>query len=240
MYNLFVKKTAGICRKERKSEKMQFPHALKGVKKIFAAEIVMLIGQVLLVPLYIIVLLGVGGDELADVLEKRAPAYLWVLILLIIGAVGSYVISHIITIIGVLNASKDDNSFKISLLGIIVSIGTNIASFFLAENSMASAICSTTSQIANLAITFFIIQGIRSIAIKLEDDIMEIKGANIFKIYFILVLLAASTHFVSKAFNNDIAEMINVILIIISGILTVIQYILYLSYLKKARKMLET
>ncbi|MBQ9461958.1 MAG: hypothetical protein IJU51_08625 [Clostridia bacterium] len=219
---------------------MQFPHALKGVKKIFAAEIVMLIGQVLLVPLYIIVLLGVGGDELADVLEKRAPTYLWVLILLIIGAVGSYVISHIITIIGVLNASKDDNSFKISLLGIIVSIGTNIASFFLAENSMASAICSTTSQIANLAITFFIIQGIRSIAIKLEDDIMEIKGANIFKIYFILVLLAASTHFVSKAFNNDIAEMINVILIIISGILTVIQYILYLSYLKKARKMLET
>lgn len=218
---------------------MQFPNAYKGIKKIFTAEIIILVGQLLLVPMYLMLLLGVSSDELTSILEEKAPSYLWVLLILIAGALISMVVGHIITIIGVVNATKDDNAFKISLAGIVVALAASVASIFLSGNSMLSAICSTTSEIASIVVTFFIIQGIRHIAIKLEDDIIEMKGVTIFKIYFIIVLIAASTHFVSKAFNNEFGYLVNIILIIIGAILTVVQYILYISYLKKARKMLE-
>ena len=218
---------------------MQFPNAYKGIKKIFVGEILVLIAQVILVPIYIIALLGINGDELTEILETTAPQYLIVLILLAIGAGVFALISYILVIIGVVKATKDENAFKISLLGLFVGIAASIISAIFTGNSMVSAVCSTVSELASLASTFFIIQGIRSIAIKLEDDIMEMKGITIFKIFFFILLLSASTHFVSKAFNNSFGDVVNLILIIAGGILTVVQYILYISYLNKAKKMLE-
>ena len=52
------------------------------------------------------------------------------------------------------------------------------------------------------------------------------------------MLINASTHFVSKAFNDDIGSTVTIVLSIAGGILTIAQYVLYISYLVKAKKML--
>ena len=134
---------------------------------------------------------------------------------------------------------KDEPSFRIALLGIVTVIVSAAAATFLSNYDTASAVCTTVSQIASLGVTFFIMRGIRNLAIRLEDDEMEIRGDNFFKLFFILILVTAVMRFVSKVFTNEVGTVLSIIMTVLAGILTIIQYILYLSYLSKSRKMLE-
>ena len=65
---------------------MKFTHAQNGVKKIFTAEILNLIAQISLVPLLIISILGIDGEELSSALEEKAPKYLIIILVLILAA----------------------------------------------------------------------------------------------------------------------------------------------------------
>ena len=219
---------------------MQFPNAFKGIKRIFTSEILMLISQLIFVPIIIFPVIGVNGEELTKNLEQNSPGYLLAFLGLLLAGLIISLVSYIIQITGIVKAAKDEPAFKISLTGVIVGMTARIISYLpiVNYNNMISAICSTVTYIASLVVTFFIIQGIRNIAIKFENDEIEINGVTIFKLYFIIVLINASTHFVSKAFNDDIGSTVTIVLSIAGGILTIAQYVLYISYLVKAKKML--
>ena len=219
---------------------MQFPNAFKGIKRIFTSEILMLISQLIFVPIIIFPVIGVNGEELTKNLEQNSPGYLLAFLGLLLAGLLISLVGYIIQITGIVKAAKDEPAFKISLTGVIVGMTARIISYLpiVNYNNMISAICSTVTYIASLVVTFFIIQGIRNIAIKFENDEIEINGVTIFKLYFIIVLINASTHFVSKAFNDDIGSTVTIVLSIAGGILTIAQYVLYISYLVKAKKML--
>ena len=217
---------------------MTFSNAHKGVGRIFTGEILTLIGELPMFTAMISALFAVA--LMNDAPDKRDDFTGDLITLMIITAVGLVfsIIGLIFKIVGAIRSGRDQKSFMIALVGLFAEVAVTLSSMIVTENSTWSTVLSTVGDIAGLVSTFFIIRGIRNLAIELDDEIMEIKGENLFKLYFIIVLFKASTFFVERMFSDKVGMTISIVLAVLSVVLLVIQYVLYLRYLNKARKML--
>ena len=103
---------------------MKFPNAENGVKKLFTAEILQIIAAVALAAAAVM-----GLVTLANAANENAGATLGfgagTLVFSIGGAVVS-LIAFILTIVGLVKASKDDDGFKTALAFIILAVVATI------------------------------------------------------------------------------------------------------------------
>ena len=215
---------------------MKFTNAFEGVKKIFAAEILALIASVcgtIALALPVVALVAAANQS-----GGGTAASLGGLVVVGIATVVLSIIAFIFKLIGVNKASKDEPAFKIAfymiLAGIVVSVLTGIFS----SNSTVSSIMSAICEIVNLAVTVYIIQGIKNLAQRLGDDKMVKSGDTLFKYIIAIYILVIIAQIVIMILQNGAAVVVALVIIVISGILEIIQYILYIRYLAKAKKML--
>jgi len=215
---------------------MKFTNAFEGVKKIFAAEILALIASVcgtIALALPVVALVAAANQS-----GGGTAASLGGLVVVGIATVVLSIIAFIFKLIGVNKASKDEPAFKIAfymiLAGIVVSVLTGIFS----SNSTVSSIMSAIGEIVNLAVTVYIIQGIKNLAQRLGDDKMVKSGDTLFKYIIAIYILVIIAQIVIMILQNGAAVVVALVIIVISGILEIIQYILYIRYLAKAKKML--
>lgn len=215
---------------------MKFTNAFEGVKKIFAAEILALIASVcgtIALALPVVALVAAANQS-----GGGTAASLGGLVVVGIATVVLSIIAFIFKLIGVNKASKDEPAFKIAfymiLAGIVVSVLTGIFS----SNSTVSSIMSAIGEIVNLAVTVYIIQGIKNLAQRLGDDKMVKSGDTLFKYIIAIYILVIIAQIVIMILQNGAAVVVALVIIAISGILEIIQYILYIRYLAKAKKML--
>ncbi len=215
---------------------MKFTNAFEGVKKIFAAEILALIASVcgtIALALPVVALVAAANQS-----GGGTAASLGGLVVVGIATVVLSIIAFIFKLIGVNKASKDEPAFKIAfymiLAGIVVSVLTGIFS----SNSTVSSIMSALGEIVNLAVTVYIIQGIKNLAQRLGDDKMVKSGDTLFKYIIAIYILVIIAQIVIMILQNGAAVVVALVIIVISGILEIIQYILYIRYLAKAKKML--
>ena len=215
---------------------MKFTNAYQGVKKIFAAEILALIASVcgtIALALPVVALVAAANQS-----GGGTAASLGGLVVVGIATVVLSIIAFIFKLIGVNKASKDEPAFKIAfymiLAGIVVSVLTGIFS----SNSTVSSIMSALGEIVNLAVTVYIIQGIKNLAQRLGDDKMVKSGDTLFKYIIAIYILVIIAQIVIMILQNGAAVVVALVIIVISGILEIIQYILYIRYLAKAKKML--
>ena len=213
---------------------MRFPNALSGVKKIFAAELLAMIGTVLMV---VALVLGVIGGLKEDLVGLGGAT--------IIGIVAGVLllISYILYIVGVSKASKDEPAFKTALyvivFGIVYSIITTTFSSAI-EKSGIQQFANLIPDLINLVAMLFIVTGIRNLAEQLGDKAMITKGERIMKIAYVMEIIIFVIRAVSMfAFsNNEIVGTAVVVAAVVAGILNVVIYIMYLLYLGKAKKLL--
>lgn len=105
---------------------MRFPNAAAGVKKIFTAEILALIGAIATVIGTISALIAVAAAANNSTGGTAVAGGASVIFLLGAGVLG--IIAFIMNIIGINSAAKDEASFKTALICVIVGIaGTAIA-----------------------------------------------------------------------------------------------------------------
>lgn len=215
---------------------MKFTNAFEGVKKIFAAEILALIASVcgtIALALPVVALVAAANQS-----GGGTAASLGGLVVVGIATVVLSIIAFIFKLIGVNKASKDEPAFKIAfymiLAGIVVSVLTGIFS----SNSTVSSIMTALGEIVNLAVTVYIIQGIKNLAQRLGDDKMVKSGDTLFKYIIAIYILVIIAQIVIMILQNGAAVVVALVIIVISGILEIIQYILYIRYLAKAKKML--
>lgn len=213
---------------------MKFPNALSGVKKIFLAELLAMIGTVLMV---VALILGVIAGMKEDLVGFGGAT----IVAIVAGVL--LVISYILNIVGVSKASKDNPAFKTAMyaivFGMIYSIITTTFSSAV-EKSGLQEFSSLILDLINLVTMLFIVTGIRNLAEKLGDRAMIAKGERIMKIAYVMEIIILVTRTVSMfAFsNNDVVGTATVIAAVVAAILNVVIYILYLLYLGKAKKML--
>ena len=221
---------------------MKFPHAAKGVSKIFSAEILSLIATITLGLASLLAVITVGFENVQDEIGFGTFGIL----MLVCMAAGSVilVVGAILNIIGYIQTARDEDGFKRAIICFILSfVCSFVAAFFTNYTGFLgwlSTALNAVSGVLQLLTFLFAIGGLMNLSGSCHRPDMVQKGATILKvlawtyILYLLVLILTRV-FRENVFNKTLAATFSVIVILLS----IVQYILYLSYLAQAKRMLR-
>ena len=216
---------------------MRFPNAFKGVKKIFTAEILSLLSVVAM--LVSAVLSVIVQASLTDDLTPGTAAVALTLLITAVASAVFAIVGGIILVVGVIQASKDEGAFKISLVAVILGlIATGIYAAFSASTNVQS-ISQSVIQICHLVTNIFVIQGIINLSLKLDNEKVCVKGKKILNLITVIYILIFIAYLFISIIGGSMASLIAGIISIVAAVLAIINYFLYLSYLSTAKKMLS-
>lgn len=222
---------------------MRFPNAAKGVKRIFTAQILQLIGSVCAVIGGLIFISGGATALLTKGSNAGAAAALGQMGIALVFFIGYGVlalIAFIMQLVGIINAKNDEDSFKSALvcliIGIIVPV---IGGFFVRSAPVVTSLCASVGNLMTLFVTIFIISGIIKLADQLNRGDVSTKGSNILKIIIVIAGLSLILSIVSSfMLTNTAIAVTALILLAVAMVLSVVQYIMFLTLLAKAKNML--
>ncbi len=220
---------------------MRFPNAAKGVKRIFTAEILGLIAGIAMVIAYIFGIVAVAAAFNANDQSAAMGSFasFGVMGILLIVALVLMIISFIMNIVGITNASKDEKSFSTALLFLVIGLAASVIGSFLQNvNPTIYGLCTSLSQLMNLFVNIFVISGIIRLADQLNRGDISQKGANIFKLLIAIYIIMLIVSLIATFMGGLTASIVAGVLMLVSAILSVVKYFLYLSFLSKAKKML--
>ena len=215
---------------------MRFPNAASGVKKLFTAQILGLIASVAtIIGLIFLIFTAAAAD--ANAQGGAVAAGLGTIILMGASAV-LILIGSIMTLVGIIQASKDEGAFKTALIAIIVSLVAAVIAGIFSSNGLVQSICQIIQNVMNLAVTLFVINGVTNLAEKMNNTEVWSKGRNLLKVIVRIYALSLIASFISLIFGGIFMSVTAAILALVAAILDVISYFLYLSLLNKGKKML--
>lgn len=216
---------------------MRFPNAAKGISKIFTSEILSLIA---------ILAAGVAGI-VGTVFYTTAESNNEVgtltsgigFLVLAVGASVVTIIALILKIVGVIQASKDEDSFKMIIYITIFTLIVAIIAAFFSNVTFIYNISNAITNIGEFVTSLLIIIGIGNLAMKMNNVEIINKCGTQFKLILWIGIISLLTRFFSIFLPTFAAQSIVIVLAVIGMILGIIQYILYLSLLSKTKKMLN-
>ena len=223
---------------------MRFPNAAKGVKNIFTAQILQLIGAICEIIGFIIL---VGGLMAADATKGSNAG----VAALLGGSMGSMLllaaysilslIAFIMQIVGIVNAKKDEESFKSALICLIIGIvATIIGGLFMRLSRVVFALFMSVGSLMGAFVIIFIISGCIKLADQLNIGDVSTKGSNILKMIVVIAGLSVILSIVSSFMMANVAIMVTaMILAVVSVVLSIVQYIMFLTFLSQSKKMLN-
>ena len=224
---------------------MKFPHAANGVKKIFTAEILSLIAAALIIVAAVMAFSVVGSVEGYEATKSNAAAAgaLVSSAGLLIFGIGSLVlslISFILNIVGVARASRDESAFKIALYALIAGlVFTGLSSAFENLSGPLSGAMSALATVTELIVTLYVVQGIRLLASRLNNREVDNKGQKLYMIIFVVLIIRLIANILVAIFGGRFTTILALCIFMVSTVLSLVQYIMYLIFLAKAKKMLS-
>ena len=215
---------------------MRFPNAAKGVKKLFTAEILQLIAEVVAIvaiAMLIITLAAEKAQSQGGVIVAGTGT------VILFGATAVLtLIAGIMSLVGVIQAAKDEGAFKVALVAIIISLAAAVVAGVFSNNGVIQSICQVIQNVMSLAVTLFVINGITNLAEKLNNTEVWSRGRSLLKVIVCILAFSLIASFISLIFGGAFVSTAAAILALISAILNVVCYILYLILLNKGKKML--
>lgn len=218
---------------------MSFPNAAKGIKRIYLAEILKLIGYICLILAAIVAVVAFAalGDEASDAAGALSLGGLIGTIVLVVVFGVLMITAFIMNLVGYINARNDNENFKTALVFLIVDIVFSIISLFIINNGLGSILYSLSTLSETLA-TIFVIAGVMQIAHQLGRNDINKKGTTVLKLIIATECITFVLSFISTFFRNDTTSILSVVLFLGSLLLSFIRYILFLSFLSKSKRML--
>ena len=222
---------------QKEENRMTFPKAHKGSKKIFLAQLLTVIGTFVsiftaFISIFIYALLK---ESMSD---NETLINLFVVALPLLTIVVT-IIGFLLAIIGILNASGDDENFKVALYSTLFGVILSILSVFLTNQSNGiGSMINLLIVLTGFLSTIYVIQGIRSLALKLNHPEMDKTGNRLYTFFSVLYVLQTFGDVAILVLTDTDAMVIAAILQLFIGVLALVQYIFYLLYLAKAKKML--
>lgn len=220
-----------------------FPNALDGVKKIYTAEILMLIAAILGIVGAVAAIAGAAAASAASqagaegMLGAAGGAIIGAGVFAIAAGVLS-IIGFIMNIVGVTRGARDEGQFKSAQIAIIVGIICSVISVFF-QSGLLSAIVKVATDICEILATYFIVSGIIHLAEQLGDQAMASRGLTIRKLILIVWIVSCVLGAISSFFSiSSAVTVVGSVLGIIALIVSLVSYIMYLRLLSQARKML--
>ncbi len=238
---------------------MNYENAKKGIGQIFTAEILQLLAAIMTVVGAIITVVGVatvaaagigefgatlGGASEADLTAIGNAATLAGVgtiggsVLTIVGAIIAF-IGFILYIVGVGNASKDEDGFKKAMLFLVLALVCSIVGSFTGgvANGVLAGILTILGAVFDLLSAIYVINGIISLANKTGNSKVEAKGRFTLKLILVILIMNIIVSLIGLFVNVSAIVVIAGVLNIIAAILSVVRYFVYLSLLSNAKKM---
>ena len=218
---------------------MRYPNAAKGINKIWIAELLGILGAALAVVLVIMmkannVDTSISGEEAKQVLETAkitGPVVAVGVIMML-----AMLVSYVLNLIGISNASKDEEAFKRALWVCLASAVLGIAAAALENSNVRiSNWLKVPSTLLELVVTMLVLEGIGNLANNLgKKDIANMSAQCRTWVLCSLVLSAAAEVFVALGTKGSV---LNTTSGVAAGLLQIVAYVVYLRVLNKARQM---
>jgi hypothetical protein len=208
---------------------MQFPNALEGVKKIYKAEIIALIGAVIG---FVAAILGVVGLASGSVGGLAGAG------VLIIAMSVLFIISFLMNIGGLNKAKPDEVNFKNALYMVIAGIVLSVVVGATKEGTLLHTLGNSLSNVCNLLVNYLVATALMNLANRLGDAAVAQKAKSVRSLLTAVWVIALVLHILGDAFTSK-AGMIAGVLALIASVIEIIAYIVYLGLLNKSRGMLE-
>ena len=214
---------------------MRFPNAFRGVKKIWLAEMLMLLAVILGIVL-VFVIAGnctIDGDDV-EITGAETP-----IAILTIGAALVALIAFVLNLVGLINARKDDSGFRIALLVTVLGIiASAISSIWDNDNKNLAKWMEIAITICSMWASYYVLTGIANLAEQYPDPKtkeLALKSRTLVEGSF---CATAIVKFIINIFNIKDGSTIYTILAIVAALLELASYVLYLRALSKGKKML--
>ena len=212
-----------------------FSNAYEGVKKIHKAEILALIASILIL---IGSILGATGLQAGEDTASGNGLLVGGGLIVIVAAL-LMIVASIMNIIGVNRASKDEPAFKNALIALLVGIVANIVVSAFSGNPTVSSIGKTINNLTEVLASYFICTGVISLADRLGNSAVSASGKKVRSILMGIWVASAVLNALAILFGtNETMQTILGITAIVSGIISIVAYFLYIGLLGKAKKML--
>lgn len=216
---------------------MKFPNAAKGISKIFTSEILALIAAIATGVATILAVVMYASAKTNSTAGAAASGI--GMLVLGLGASVLLVIALILKIVGVVQTSKDEDSFKMIIYLTIFTLIVAVVAAIFSRVTFLSNIANAVSSIGGFVTTLLIILGIGNLGVQVGNDEVIDKCSSQFKLILGIGIVALLARFFCIFLPTIPAQGIVIALAVVALVLNVIQYILYLSLLSKAKKMLN-
>ena len=216
---------------------MKFPNAAKGISKIFTSEILALIAAIATGVASILAAVMYASAKTNSTAGAAASGI--GMLVLGLGASVLLVIALILQIVGVVQTSKDEDSFKMIIYLTIFTLIVAVVAAIFSRVTFLNNIANAVSAIGGFVTTLLIILGIGNLGVQVGNDEVIDKCSSQFKLILGIGIVALLARFFCIFLPTIPAQGIVIALAVVALVLSVIQYILYLSLLSKAKKMLN-
>lgn len=216
---------------------MKFPNAAKGISKIFTSEILALIAAIATGVATILAVVMYASAKTNSTAGAAASGI--GTLVLVLGASVLLVIALILKIVGVVQASKDEDSFKMIIYLTIFTLIVAVVAAIFSRVTFLNNIANAVSSIGSFVTTLLIILGIGNLGVQVGNDEVIDKCSSQFKLILGIGIVALLARFFCIFLPTIPAQGIVIALAVVALVLNIIQYILYLSLLSKAKKMLN-
>ena len=214
---------------------MRFPNAFRGIKKIWLAELLMLLAAV--VGIIMVIVMATNGTMVGEDIIINESVKTPIAILGIVTAVIALV-AFILNLVGLINANNDDPAFRIALLVTILGIVASAISAIWSNNETLNKWMDTAITICSLFASYYVLTGIANLAEKMSDaatKALALKSRTLVEGSFCATALFK---LIISIFKIQSGSTIHTILAVIALLLELVSYILYLRALSKGKKML--
>ena len=203
---------------------MRFPNGHKGVKKLFASEILNIAATLLF--FFFFVLSIISSKNSSD------GRYLTAVFVLLLFAGIVAIVSFLLQIIGINQARRDGRYFGTALIFLFAGIPADIVAS-VTQGTFRN-IFSSINEVLTLLVTVYIILGIYDLAEKLENKNLMLHGKVV--LFLSASVFAAAVLFRTvPVFVPRTESLFNLIV----AVMEFIGYLVFLIYLGRARKMLS-
>ena len=214
---------------------MRYPNAFKGVKKIWLAEILMLLAAALGIALIVIAALN-GTFEGEQVTVSDSVAGISGVIAIVTALL--MLVAFVLNLIGLISARKDEKAFGTALLVTLIGIVTSVISSVWSKNATLVKWMDLATTLCSLYASYFVLTGIANLAETFPDEAtksLALKSRNLLVGTFCATALFKC---IITIFNIQEGSTANSILAVVALVLELVSYVVYLRALSKGKKML--
>ncbi len=221
-----------------------FPRARKGVKKIFAAELITLF--VSLASGFLLIFFESEIRQLPQTIEGLSNGGSlemngWI-VLIIIGLAGVLsLFASLINLIGYIQASRDEASFLGALIFMLLNVVlSGFATFFQQSNEVFAGVFTISASIAELFMIILTVKGLVNLSYNLNSRKMVARGNVLLRLIAVICLLSVVAEILVFMFRLNVFVTSLLFSIMITNlVLSLVYYIIYLVYLSGCCAMLS-